>query len=153
VKTPIDLHLSIACQRLGVPARSSFLLWISQALKQSKLRGQIGLSIRVVAAAEGLALNQQYRGKDYPTNVLSFPATMSIGKAKWLGDIVLCHDVLAREAKEQGKALRDHFAHLSIHGVLHLLGYDHVKNRDAKIMEQLEIVALKKVHIENPYSV
>jgi probable rRNA maturation factor len=152
VSTFIDLHLSIACPRLGVPARGSFLLWISQALKQSKTRGQIGLSIRVVAAAEGLALNQQYRGKDYPTNVLSFPATTTIGRAKWLGDIVLCHDIVVLEATQQSKILREHYAHLCIHGVLHLLGYDHLKSRDAKMMEALEIMALKQVHIENPYS-
>jgi probable rRNA maturation factor len=152
VKTPIDLHLSIACQRLGVPARSSFLRWIAVALAQAGRQSEVGLSIRIVGSVEGSSLNQKYRGKAYATNVLSFPSTTSIGKSKWLGDIVLCHDVLAREAKKQGKALRDHFAHLSIHGVLHLLGYDHVKNRDAKMMEQLEIMALKKVNIENPYS-
>jgi probable rRNA maturation factor len=97
-------------------------------------------------------MNRQYRGKDYATNVLSFPYEPSPrDKTGLLGDLVMCPPVIAREAKKQGKPLRDHYAHLTIHGVLHLLGYDHEVAAEAKRMEGLEIRILAGFGIANPY--
>jgi len=105
------------------------------------------------------ALNRDYRGKDAPTNVLSFPSEMQAlvqadGKTQFwpLGDVVLCPEVVAREANEQGKLLSHHRAHMIVHGVLHLLGYDHVEQAQAEAMEQLEIQILSKNMVPDPYS-
>ncbi len=100
------------------------------------------------------ALNAAWRGKDHATNVLSFPAEdmpMPEGEPQPLGDVILAHGVVAREAAEQGKTLRDHAAHLMIHGVLHLLGHDHEDDGEASAMEALEIRILKGLGITNPY--
>ena len=140
----IDLHLSLGIRR-GVPSRASFLKWIEAALRAAKKRrGQ--LNIRVMDTEEARALNRDFRGRDYATNVLSFP-----GDAAFLGDIAICSEVVVREAIEQGKAARDHYAHLTIHGVLHLLGYDHENETDAQAMESLEAKALARMGIANPY--
>lgn len=92
-------------------------------------------------------LNRDFRGKDKPTNVLSFPA----GTDVYLGDIAIAYGVTAKEAKAEGKTLADHATHLTVHGVLHLLGYDHIKPRQAKVMEPLEVRILKTMNIANPY--
>ncbi|MBO9354977.1 rRNA maturation RNase YbeY [Bordetella petrii] len=108
------------------------------------------LSLRLVGRAEGRRLNHAYRARDYATNVLTFEyGTDPAGTAR--GDIVICVPVLAREAREQGKALLDHAAHLTVHGVLHALGYDHIKVRDARRMEALEAAILAGMRIGNPY--
>jgi probable rRNA maturation factor len=99
-------------------------------------------------------INAEWRGKDKPTNVLSFPAPdmpVPAGEPRPLGDIVLAHGVIAREAAEQGKTLHDHTAHLIVHGVLHLLGFDHENGEDAEAMEQLEASILKGLGISDPY--
>lgn len=93
-------------------------------------------------------LNREYRGKDSPTNVLSFPVVNAPGL---LGDIVLARETIMKEAQESGKALTDHVTHLIIHGVLHLLGYDHIVDAEAEIMEEIEVKALEKLGIANPY--
>jgi len=92
-------------------------------------------------------LNHTWRGMDKPTNVLSFPS----GEKAAIGDIILAFDKVAREAKEQGKSVRDHAIHLLVHGTLHLLGYDHIRESDAKAMEAREIKILKKLDVSNPY--
>ena len=101
------------------------------------------------------ALNRAYRGKDKPTNVLSFAALDGErprpGMPWLLGDVVLSSGVIAREAKKQGKSLEHHLTHLAVHGVLHLLGYDHEQDRDAEAMEALEVAALARMGIANPY--
>ena len=98
------------------------------------------------------ALNRTWRGKDEPTNVLSFPASRrSKQEIHLLGDIVIAHETAAREAAAKGKRLQDHLAHLAVHGFLHLLGYDHETNREAAAMERLEIAALRRLDIPNPY--
>lgn len=104
--------------------------------------------LTVVLANDALArkLNRDFRGMDKPTNVLSFP-----GGGAHLGDIVLARQTVAREAKAQGKTLRAHAVHLLVHGVLHLLGYDHLREKDARNMERREIKVLKKLGISNPY--
>ena len=107
----------------------------------------IEASLRIVGAAEGRRLNRQYRHKPYATNVLSFPYE------KDRGDVVLCHPVIAREAREQGKALSAHYAHLVLHGLLHLRGYGHEKKREAERMERLEIRLLARAGFGNPYTV
>jgi len=108
-------------------------------------------SLRLVGQAEGRKLNHAYRDKDYATNVLTFEyGTDPLGTAR--GDIVICVPVLVREAREQRKTLLDHAAHLTIHGVLHALGYDHIKARDARRMETLETAILAGMRIADPYA-
>src|SRR5690606_8380831 len=120
----LDLAVSYALPRKGLPAAVSFRRWVEAAL-QGRIR-RADLALRLVGEREGRALNRHYRGKDYATNVLSFPAELPEGvKLPVLGDIVICAPVVAREAHEQGKELAAHYAHLTVHGVLHLLGWDH----------------------------
>lgn len=152
MKLALELTLSYGCARRGVPARTSFQRWAMAALSSAGQRGHFELSLRVVDADEGLALNRGFRGKAYPTNVLSFPADMPPGPGpRLLGDIALCAPVVAREAEEQGKSVTAHYAHLSIHGVLHLLGYDHQDEIQASAMEAIEIRALAALGHANPY--
>jgi len=110
--------------------------------------------VRVVGPAESRRLNARYRGKDKPTNVLSFPAQWSsalLAAPRPLGDLVICAQVVRSEAREQGKGLRAHWAHLVVHGALHLIGYDHERIRDARRMERREIVVLRRLGFANPY--
>ena len=104
------------------------------------------IALRVVGRAEGRRLNNRFRRKNYPTNVLSFP----YGGGS--GDVVLCHPVIAREARAQGKSLRAHYAHLVVHGVLHLRGHDHLRKADAARMERAEIRVLRRLGFDDPYS-
>ena len=109
--------------------------------------------ITVVLADDAFirTLNRDYRGKDKPTNVLSFPESRIPNPESYLGDLVLALETIEREAKEQGKTFRDHTAHLLVHGTLHLLGHDHENDKDAAVMERLEIKILKTLGIGNPY--
>ena len=110
--------------------------------------------MRIVDEAEGRALNARWRGRDYATNVLSFPAELPPGVAlPLLGDLVVCAPVVAREAAEQGKPEADHWAHLVIHGTLHLLGFDHESESDAVVMEGLERELLAGLGIGDPYAI
>jgi probable rRNA maturation factor len=149
----LEVGLSYAAPRDGVPASTSFRRWAEAALLGARHRKPAALSIRIVGAREGRALNLQYRGKDYATNVLSFPVELPRGVASpLLGDLVICAPVVAREAREQHKAPRDHYAHLTVHGVLHLLGFDHQNERDATRMETLETRILATLGIADPYT-
>ena len=155
-KGPIHLDVAVgyAAPRAGVPAAVSFRKWVAAAL-EGRIR-EADLAIRIVGSKEGRALNHHYRGKDYATNVLSFPAELPEGlpkgvKLPLLGDLVLCAPVIAREAKEQKKPLAAHYAHLSVHGALHLLGWDHQDTREADCMEQLERAILAGLGIDDPY--
>ena len=149
---PVELHLSYAVPRRGIPAAASFRRWAEAALAGARHRKPAEISIRIVTAREGRLLNQQYRDRDYATNVLSFPVELPRGvKSPLLGDIVICAPVVAREAREQGKSGRDHYAHLTVHGVLHLLGFDHQNGKDAAKMEALETRVLAGLGIGDPY--
>lgn len=146
----LELGVSYGLPRKGLPAAPSFKRWASIALTNRVRRAD--LAIRIVDEREGRALNHHYRGKDSATNVLSFPAELPPGvKLPVLGDIVLCAPVVAREARAQGKALNAHYAHLTVHGILHLLGMDHENPREADAMEQLEREILANLSIEDPY--
>ena len=153
---PVTLEVSVsyALPRAGLPSAVSFRKWVAAALK-GRIR-DADLAVRIVDTKEGRALNRQYRGKDYATNVLSFPAELPEGlpkgvKLPLLGDLVLCSPVIAREAREQGKPLRAHYAHLTVHGALHLLGWDHEDAREAEAMEQLERQILAGIGLPDPY--
>lgn len=115
-------------------------------------RDQAELCLRLVDEAESAALNHRYRGRSGPTNVLSFPCDAALPDCHLLGDLVICAPLVAREARAQDKAVADHWAHLTIHGVLHLLGYDHVEDADADIMENEERAVLAGLGIADPYA-
>ena len=147
----LDVSISYAVPRTGVPAATSFRKWVAAAL-DGRIR-EADLAIRIVGAKEGRALNRHYRGKDYATNVLSFPAELPEGvKMPLLGDLVICAPVVAREAKEQHKPAVAHYAHLTVHGVLHLLGWDHDDDKEAEAMEQLERDILAELGLPDPYA-
>lgn len=135
------------------PAKGAIAQWATQALGRRAAGREIG--VRVVGPTEIRRLNSQFRGKDKPTNVLSFPVahmpTAAVDEAKPLGDLVICPQVLRAEAREQHKSLRAHWAHLVVHGTLHLIGYDHEKNADATRMERREVLVLRRLGFANPY--
>ena len=150
----LDVAVGYALPRAGLPASVSFRRWVAAALA-GRIR-EADLAIRLVDAPEGRNLNRHYRGKDYATNVLSFPADLPEGlpegvRLPLLGDLVLCAPVIAREAAEQGKPLAAHYAHLTVHGTLHLLGWDHADEVEAEAMEQLERESLAGLGIDDPY--
>lgn len=147
----IELDLQIASSANQLPSHAEFLAWCSLALRQRSNPSE--LTIRLVDVEEGLELNSTWRGKDYPTNVLSFPADIPDGllDIPLLGDLVICVPVLVAEAAEQHKTLSAHWAHLVIHGCLHLLGYDHIDDAEAEEMENLERQLLAEIGHPDPY--
>ncbi|MFT3793047.1 MAG: rRNA maturation RNase YbeY [Rudaea sp.] len=148
-----SVSVSYALPRRGLPSPASFRSWVDAALTGAGRRTPAELSIRLVNADEGREFNHRYRSRDYATNVLSFPAELPASvKLPLLGDLVICAAVVGREAAEQGKAPRDHYAHLTVHGVLHLLGHDHENETDARKMEGLERRILAGLGIEDPYN-
>ncbi len=154
----IDLQLATESSA-ELPGVESLSRWVAAALAEhARLSGQPAaaapeLTIRLVDDAESQALNRDYRGKDRPTNVLSFPFEAPPGiDLPLLGDLVISHPVMRREARDQHKPLADHYAHLVIHGTLHLLGYDHIDEAEAEIMEALERTVLDGFGIPDPYA-
>lgn len=147
----LDLDLQIALDMPGLPTGSEVRLWAETALAEADDRQDTELTVRIVNEAESAALNESYRRKQGPTNVLSFPfeAPPHV-ESILLGDIVLCAPVVLREAVAQGKPPAAHWAHLVAHGVLHLLGYDHDEEH-AETMESLEIRILAKLGYADPY--
>jgi probable rRNA maturation factor len=147
--TALDLALQFgdfpqAAAHRKLLTRARVKRWVAMALKQP---GEI--SVRIVGVEEGQALNRQYRGKDYATNVLTFDYTREPAVS---ADLVLCGPVVEREAKEQGKSLEEHYAHLLVHGTLHAQGYDHeLGEREALEMEAVEIFLLAALGYPNPY--
>lgn len=145
------VDLQLACDEKGLPPLELFQRWTDSALN-AVTQQEFELTIRLVNIEESQQLNNQYRQKDKPTNVLSFPFEVPDGiELNLLGDLVVCVQVVEQEAKEQGKILFDHWAHMIIHGCLHLLGYDHINDIDAEEMEALEIKILAELSINNPY--
>ncbi len=140
------IHIQRCVPARGIPAAASLRAWALAAL--GRTRGELGL--RIVGESEIRALNARYRQKDKPTNVLSF-AYPELGSEGVLGDIVVCAPVVAREAREQNKPARAHWAHMIVHGVLHLLGHDHLSNKDAERMEARERALLKLFGFTDPY--
>ena len=133
----------------GIPAASSLRQWANTALE--RVAGD--LTIRIVDEAERPDLNHRYRGKDKSTNVLSFPYDGDLLDVPVLGDIVICAPVVHREARDQGKDPRAHWAHMVVHGCLHLLGYDHVRDRDAEVMEARERKVLAELGFPDSYDI
>jgi probable rRNA maturation factor len=145
----IELDIQRASDAPDQPDDDSFLRWVGLALGAGTDRE---LTIRLVDADEGRTLNHTWRDKDYATNVLSFPADLPPElDLPLLGDLVVCVPVVAREAQEQGKPLNAHWAHMVIHGCLHLLGYDHIDDAEADEMEALERDLLAQLGIADPY--
>ncbi|QOL27283.1 rRNA maturation RNase YbeY [Thalassotalea sp. LPB0316] len=147
----IVLDLQIASESSdNLPNTSDFQSWVEAAL--SRYSKPFELTIRIVDSAESQTLNHQYRGKDKPTNVLSFPFEVPDGiELDLLGDLIICKQVVEREATEQNKILSAHWAHMVIHGCLHLLGFDHISDDEAQEMESLEIDILAQLGFSNPY--
>ena len=140
MSAPLRLGVSVTNRagRKGVPITRSFERWVRAALA-GRRSGRTEVAIALLGESDARDMNRRYRGKDYATNVLSFPYEPLPGtRYSLLGDLVLCPAVIAREARRQGKRLRDHYAHLAIHGTLHLLGHDHERSRDAERMERIE---------------
>lgn len=147
----LELDVIVASDDPEVPAEARLRAWAAAAL--AGRRDEAELSIRVVDMAEGRALNREYRGRDYATNVLSFPADLPAGvDLPVLGDLAVCAPVVRREAEEQGKALQAHWAHMTVHGILHLLAYDHQEDDEAQRMEGLERSILAGLGYADPYA-
>lgn len=154
----MDLNFQLATELGEIPREEDFVLWVRAALKHLKVEevSEHSLCIRVVDEEEISALNQTYRNKQGSTNVLSFPQDVpdfvtEATQEKALGDIVLCAPVVARQALEQNKEIIAHWAHLTVHGVLHLLDYDHENQEEADAMESIEIAILHQLGFANPY--
>ncbi len=147
-----EITVQRATATKSLPSTAKLKLWAKAAL-QAKMKAA-ELNIRIVDKKEITELNSTYRHKHKPTNVLSFPFDMPKEldtQCPVLGDIVICAEMIAEEAREQGKTLDSHWAHMVVHGALHLLGYDHEQDHDAEIMEAEEIKILHALGLPNPY--
>ena len=150
----VTVDTQIVCQDEDQPPPATIEQWVKAALTHCATRplAAAELTVRIVDEPEIRELNQQYRGKDKPTNVLSFPAELPDHiDLPLLGDVVICAAVVNREAREQHKTPTHHWAHIVVHGCLHLLGYDHIEEAEAEEMEALEIEILATLGIGNPY--
>jgi probable rRNA maturation factor len=142
----VSLTVQYAMQDDSLPTRQQFRKWVKAALERDA-----DVTVRIVDAEEGQHLNRQYRGKNYPTNVLTFEYGEPVAKMPLAGDIVLCAPVVASEAQEQGQDLLSHYAHLTVHGTLHMQGYRHETEPEAEAMESLEAKILATLGYPNPY--
>ncbi len=159
---PLNIAIQYATIRRGVPHAVRLRRWATAARASAvavhKARSRLAalsesLTIRIVNARDSRVLNRQWRGKDYATNVLSFPDGMLSPdeQERGLGDLIICAPVVRTEARAQRKTAESHWAHMVVHGVLHLLGYDHVNDRDARRMERLEVEILGRFGYSDPY--
>jgi probable rRNA maturation factor len=146
-----SLSVQVASEADDLPDRAQIRRWVAAALEHPA-----EITVRIVDADEARALNQDFRSKAYVPNVLTFEygeiGHDEAGRGVLGGDVVICAPVVEREAREQGKPLHNHYAHMTVHGVLHLQGYDHIDPADADIMETREAVILKRFRIPNPYA-
>jgi len=145
-----QIEIQAVFESSGQPDPQQIQLWVDTALADYDQDTEI--VVRIVGEQESAELNEQYRHKSGPTNILSFPVDLPEGiELDLLGDLVICAPVVEKEALEQGKILEHHWAHIIVHGVLHLLGYDHIDDDEAELMENKEIAILNKLQINNPY--
>ncbi|NGZ13990.1 rRNA maturation RNase YbeY [Vibrio aestuarianus] len=145
----LDLQLAVESEQ-GLPTLNDFSQWLNKAVTPFQTQAEV--TIRVVDVQESQQLNHEYRGKDKPTNVLSFPFEAPPGmEIDLLGDLVICRQVVEQEAQEQNKPLMAHWAHMVVHGSLHLLGYDHIEDDEAEEMESLETEIMLDMGFEDPY--
>jgi len=148
---PVSVIVKNVSGNAGVPAAEEFMEW-ARAVFANRVKGEVG--IRIVDEEEGRALNKRYRSKDYATNVLAFPCDDDFAVAGFempIGDIVMCAAVVEREAAEQGKDVRAHWAHMTIHGALHLDGYDHESDAEAQKMEARETLLMAYLGFPDPW--
>ncbi|MDR5899501.1 rRNA maturation RNase YbeY [Halomonas vilamensis] len=155
--SPSSQHLAVIDRQVAteadlLPSESELIDWVSRVLAYHPAETRHEVTVRLVEVPESQALNRDYRGKDAPTNVLSFPfeAPPEV-PLPLLGDLVICHEIVAQEAQQQRKPLAQHYAHMVIHGTLHLLGYDHIEDDEAEAMEHLERDILADLEIPDPY--
>ena len=148
----LSLEVQYASQCSRLPTKNAIADWARATLENSD-GGTAQLNVRVVDETESAELNKRYRKKDGPTNVLSFPFESPPGiETDILGDVVICAPVVEREAGEQGKQRDAHWAHMVVHGIMHLQGYDHIEKKDARRMESMETRILKKLGFDDPYA-
>ncbi len=151
----MTVDVQFASEKENAPASIDIVTWVGRTLEAAGHASAVEISVRVVDAAEMQLLNKEFREQDKPTNVLSFPVGVFDGLPGDadvpLGDIVICAAVVADEAEQQGKAIADHWAHMVVHGTLHLLGFDHERDDDAAKMEKLEIQIMTAHGVANPY--
>lgn len=148
----VTMDLQLACANTdGLPSEANFQRWVDGVIPTFQQEAE--LTIRLVDEAESHELNMTYRGKDRPTNVLSFPfeCPPEIDDFPLLGDLVICRQVVEKEAAEQKKTVEEHWAHMVVHGCLHLLGYDHIEDDEAEEMEALEVELMAAMNYANPY--
>ncbi|KWU00412.1 rRNA maturation RNase YbeY [Vibrio toranzoniae] len=145
----LDLQLAVENEQ-GLPTEQDIQLWLDKTIPQFQENAE--LTVRIVDTKESHQLNHEYRGKDKPTNVLSFPFEAPPGiELDLLGDLIICRQVVEKEAEEQNKPLLAHWAHMVVHGSLHLLGYDHIEDDEAEEMESLETEIMQAMGFEDPY--
>lgn len=153
----LDIELQWAIDELTVPTLALCQKWVMAALVDGRESEVVEMTVRIVDLEESQQLNRDYRQKDKPTNVLSFefeqpPGLVGLGEElPYLGDLVICAEVVALEALEQHKTLESHWAHMIVHGTLHLQGYDHIEDNEAELMEGLEIQIMQGLGFTNPY--
>jgi probable rRNA maturation factor len=146
----LELDVSYGARQPWVPGRRQLARWAAASL--APLRRSVVLSVRVVGSARSRTLNARYRNKDRPTNVLSFGGAGRVPDGRlFMGELVICAPVVAQEARVQGKSVESHWAHMTVHGVLHLLGFDHERRAEAAKMEAREIQILDRLGFSNPY--
>ncbi|MGK0248634.1 MAG: putative rRNA maturation factor [Oleispira sp.] len=153
--TALDLQLDVQIaveKENDLPTEDQLKQWVTAVLITRTEYEEPELTIRIVDEAESQELNNDYRGKDKPTNVLSFPFEAPVHiPIPLLGDLIICKQVVEREAIEQGKTLTSHWAHMTVHGCLHLLGYDHIEDEEAEEMEAIERTVMDELGFEDPY--
>ncbi|MDX1352230.1 MAG: rRNA maturation RNase YbeY [Thiomicrorhabdus sp.] len=153
----LDLELQWGIEPQSIPTLEQCQKWVHVSLQEPRSFEPVEMTIRIVDEQESQTLNYEYRGKNKPTNVLSFefeqpPGLVDLGEElPYLGDLVICAAIVAKEAKEQNKTLEAHWAHMIVHGTLHLQGYDHIEDDDAEEMEALEIEIMQSLGYDNPY--